>query len=51
MKDPKCSAIEYYLQAIKYFRYHYWLLYRLPEFPDSEAPPGNQLIAPVGKTI
>jgi hypothetical protein len=21
----------------------------LPEFPDPEAPPGNQLIAPVGK--
>jgi hypothetical protein len=31
------------------YRYHYWLLYRLPEFPDPEAPPGNQLIAPVGK--
>lgn len=30
-------------------RYHYWLLYRLPEFPDPEAAPGNQLIAPVGK--
>lgn len=30
-------------------RYHYWLLYRLPEFPDPESPPGNQLIAPVGK--
>lgn len=30
-------------------RYHYWLLYRLPEFPDPELPPGNQLIAPVGK--
>lgn len=28
--------------------YHYWLLYRLPEFPDPEVPPGNQLIAPVG---
>ncbi|KAG5672904.1 hypothetical protein PVAND_002992 [Polypedilum vanderplanki] len=28
--------------------YHYWLLYRLPEIPDPESPPGNQLIAPVG---
>lgn len=31
------------------YRYHYWLLYRLPENPDTESPPGNQLIAPVGK--
>lgn len=31
------------------FRYHYWLLYRLPEFPDPYNPPGNQLIAPVGE--
>ncbi|CAH0549107.1 unnamed protein product [Brassicogethes aeneus] len=28
--------------------YHYWLLYRLPEFPDPMAPPANQLVAPVG---
>ncbi|XP_072934630.1 uncharacterized protein CG3556 [Epargyreus clarus] len=28
--------------------YHYWLLYRLPEVPDPAAPPGNQLVAPVG---
>ncbi|XP_049824828.1 uncharacterized protein CG3556 isoform X2 [Aethina tumida] len=28
--------------------YHYWLLYRLPEFPDPLAPPANQLVAPVG---
>ncbi|XP_044763451.1 uncharacterized protein CG3556 [Coccinella septempunctata] len=28
--------------------YHYWLLYRLPEFPDPSAPPANQLVAPVG---
>ncbi|CAH0758884.1 unnamed protein product [Diatraea saccharalis] len=28
--------------------YHYWLLYRLPETPDPAAPPGNQLVAPVG---
>jgi len=30
-------------------RYHYWLLYRLPELPDPNNTPGNQLIAPVGK--
>lgn len=29
--------------------YHYWLLYRLPELPDPQAPPGNHLVAPVGK--
>lgn len=29
--------------------YHYWLLYRLPEQPDAANPPGNQLVAPVGK--
>ncbi|EDW86318.2 uncharacterized protein Dwil_GK15758 [Drosophila willistoni] len=29
-------------------RYHYWLLYRLPELPDANNTPGNQLIAPVG---
>ena len=29
-------------------RYNYWLLYRLPELPDPNNPPGNQLIAPVG---
>ncbi|CAD7086977.1 unnamed protein product [Hermetia illucens] len=29
--------------------YNYWLLYRLPELPDPNNPPGNQLIAPVGK--
>ena len=29
--------------------YHYWLLYRLPEKPDPASPPGNQLVAPVGK--
>ncbi|KAH8270962.1 hypothetical protein KR044_005305 [Drosophila immigrans] len=29
--------------------YHYWLLYRLPELPDPNNTPGNQLIAPVGK--
>ncbi|KOB70089.1 Uncharacterized protein OBRU01_10803 [Operophtera brumata] len=29
--------------------YHYWLLYRLPETPDPASPPGNQLVAPVGK--
>lgn len=29
--------------------YHYWLLYRLPETPDPTSPPGNQLVAPVGK--
>ncbi|SPP89303.1 uncharacterized protein CG3556 [Drosophila guanche] len=28
--------------------YHYWLLYRLPELPDPNNTPGNQLIAPVG---
>ncbi|XP_055620873.1 uncharacterized protein CG3556 isoform X2 [Toxorhynchites rutilus septentrionalis] len=28
--------------------YHYWLLYRLPEKPDTKNPPGNQLIAPLG---
>ncbi|XP_055902811.1 uncharacterized protein CG3556 isoform X2 [Eupeodes corollae] len=28
--------------------YNYWLLYRLPELPDPNNPPGNQLIAPVG---
>lgn len=28
--------------------YDYWLLYRLTELPDSNNPPGNQLIAPVG---
>lgn len=28
--------------------YHYWLLYRLPELPDPQAPPGNHLVAPVG---
>ncbi|XP_055595263.1 uncharacterized protein CG3556 [Uranotaenia lowii] len=28
--------------------YHYWLLYRLPERPDTKNPPGNQLIAPLG---
>ncbi|XP_025835355.1 uncharacterized protein CG3556 [Agrilus planipennis] len=28
--------------------YHYWLLYRLPEFPDPMTPPANQLVAPVG---
>ncbi|XP_055373396.1 uncharacterized protein CG3556 [Condylostylus longicornis] len=28
--------------------YNYWLLYRLPEQPDPQSPPGNQLIAPVG---
>lgn len=31
--------------------YHYWLLYRLPEIPDPSAPPANQLVAPVGKTV
>lgn len=30
--------------------YHYWLLYRLPEIPDPASPPGNQLVAPVGKS-
>uniref|UniRef100_A0AAG5DGN2 Squalene cyclase C-terminal domain-containing protein n=1 Tax=Anopheles atroparvus TaxID=41427 RepID=A0AAG5DGN2_ANOAO len=29
--------------------YHFWLLYRLPERPDTKNPPGNQLIAPLGK--
>uniref|UniRef100_A0A1B0FJY2 Uncharacterized protein n=1 Tax=Glossina morsitans morsitans TaxID=37546 RepID=A0A1B0FJY2_GLOMM len=28
--------------------YNYWLLYRLPELPDPNNAPGNQLIAPVG---
>nr|AAL39297.1 GH17087p [Drosophila melanogaster] len=28
--------------------YHYWLLYRLPELPDPNNTPGNQLVAPVG---
>ncbi|XP_052873289.1 uncharacterized protein CG3556 [Anopheles cruzii] len=28
--------------------YHFWLLYRLPEKPDTKNPPGNQLIAPLG---
>uniref|UniRef100_T1PCK4 Eukaryotic cobalamin-binding protein n=1 Tax=Musca domestica TaxID=7370 RepID=T1PCK4_MUSDO len=28
--------------------YNYWLLYRLPEIPDKDNTPGNQLIAPVG---
>ncbi|KFB43497.1 AGAP004726-PA-like protein [Anopheles sinensis] len=28
--------------------YHFWLLYRLPERPDTKNPPGNQLIAPLG---
>ncbi|KAM7350656.1 uncharacterized protein CG3556 isoform 1-T2 [Cochliomyia hominivorax] len=28
--------------------YNYWLLYRLPELPDPNNTPGNQLIAPVG---
>lgn len=28
--------------------YHYWLLYRLPEFPDPNNPPGNQLVASTG---
>ncbi|XP_075158669.1 uncharacterized protein CG3556 [Haematobia irritans] len=28
--------------------YNYWLLYRLPELPDENNAPGNQLIAPVG---
>ncbi|XP_017769131.1 PREDICTED: uncharacterized protein CG3556 isoform X2 [Nicrophorus vespilloides] len=28
--------------------YHYWLLYRLPELPDPQTPPANQLVAPVG---
>uniref|UniRef100_A0A182JZ21 Uncharacterized protein n=1 Tax=Anopheles christyi TaxID=43041 RepID=A0A182JZ21_9DIPT len=27
--------------------YHFWLLYRLPERPDTKNPPGNQLIAPL----
>lgn len=31
--------------------YHYWLLYRLPEIPDPVSPPGNQLVAPVGKLV
>ena len=30
-------------------RYNYWLLYRLPELPDPNNAPGNQLIAPVGR--
>uniref|UniRef100_A0A6M2DW14 Putative conserved secreted protein n=1 Tax=Xenopsylla cheopis TaxID=163159 RepID=A0A6M2DW14_XENCH len=28
--------------------YLYWLLYRLPEAPDVQLPPGNQHVAPVG---
>ncbi|XP_066601325.1 uncharacterized protein CG3556 [Prorops nasuta] len=28
--------------------YHYWLLYRLPNYPDPSSPPGNQLVAPGG---
>lgn len=39
------------LSSTSIYRYHYWLLYRLPEFPDPEAAPGNQLIAPVGKFL
>lgn len=31
--------------------YHYWLLYRLTEIPDPASPPGNQLVAPVGKGL
>ena len=31
--------------------YYYWLLYRLPEFPDPITPPVNQLVAPKGKQL
>lgn len=43
------NAVHFLFVSI--YRYHYWLLYRLPENPDPEMPPGNQLIAPVGKFI
>uniref|UniRef100_A0A336N887 CSON008769 protein n=1 Tax=Culicoides sonorensis TaxID=179676 RepID=A0A336N887_CULSO len=29
--------------------YNFWILYRLPEYPEISSPPGNQLIAPVGE--
>ncbi|XKL64168.1 hypothetical protein PGB90_004254 [Kerria lacca] len=28
--------------------YHYWVLYRLQEFPDPKNPPGNQMVASRG---
>jgi hypothetical protein len=45
----RLTAISYSRCSLSVCRYHYWLLYRLPEYPDPEVPPGNQLIAPVGK--
>jgi gastric intrinsic factor len=29
-------------------RYHYWLLYQMPDLPEPANPPGNNLITPVG---